>query len=183
MNLTDASVASQVNSKILYGFEYQGACSRLVVTPLTDRCWMTISGGLHVKLGSAPAGPAGTGKTESVKDLAKGIGALCVVFNCSDQLDYKTMGKLFAGVAQCGCWTCLDEFNRIDIEVLSVVAQQLLTIRQALLQDVGSFMFEGRIISLKKVTLFEAWPSPELARPLQRPPSPCTRRATAFSLP
>ena len=110
---------------------------------------MTITGGLHVKLGGAPAGPAGTGKTESVKDLAKGIGQQCVVFNCSDQLDYKMMGKLFSGVAQCGCWTCLDEFNRIDIEVLSVVAQQLLAIRQALLQNVDTFMFEGRMISLK----------------------------------
>jgi hypothetical protein len=73
----------------------------------------------------------------------------CVVFNCSDQLDYKMMGKLFAGVAQTGCWTCLDEFNRIDIEVLSVVAQQLLTIRHALLQEVEEFAFEGRQIKLK----------------------------------
>ena len=74
----------------------------------------------------------------------------CVVFNCSDQLDYKMMGKLFSGVAQCGCWTCLDEFNRIDIEVLSVIAQQLLTIRQAMLQEVDHFLFEGREIRLKR---------------------------------
>ena len=144
----DDCVVKQTNAKILYGFEYQGACSRLVITPLTDNCWMTITGGLHVKLGSAPAGPAGTGKTESTKDLAKGIGALCVVFNCSDQLDYKMMGKLFSGVAQCGCWTCLDEFNRIDIEVLSVVAQQLLTIRQALLANAPTTVLEGRRIAV-----------------------------------
>lgn len=118
---------------------------------MTDKCWITITSALANRLGASPAGPAGTGKTESTKDLAKALGRLCIVFNCSDQITANMMNKLFKGLAQQGAWACLDEFNRIDIEVLSVIAQQLLVIRMALLRKnrFDPFEFDGEKIPLQ----------------------------------
>ena len=120
------------NTVFAYGFELLDASERLVSTPLTTACYTALTQALHARCGGAPFGPAGTGKTETVKALAHELGRLVFVFNCDSQFDGPAMARILAGLCRVGAWGCFDEFNRLDEHVLSSVSQQIQAIQQGL---------------------------------------------------
>ncbi|TPX59802.1 hypothetical protein PhCBS80983_g02245 [Powellomyces hirtus] len=120
------------NATFHYGFEYLGIADRLVQTPLTDRCYLTLTQALEARLGGSPFGPAGTGKTESVKALGAHLGRFTLVFCCDENFDFQAMGRIFIGLCRVGAWGCFDEFNRLEERILSAVSQQVQTIQMGL---------------------------------------------------
>jgi len=73
-------------------------------------------------MGGSPFGPAGTGKTESVKALGTQLGWFVLVFNCDETFDGNAMARIFVGLCQVGAWGCFDEFNRLEERMLSAVS-------------------------------------------------------------
>ncbi|KAI5952826.1 DYN1 [Candida jiufengensis] len=125
-------IMRQARCEFEYGFEYLGVTEKLAYTPLINNCYLTMTQALALKLGGSPKGPAGTGKTESIKALGHNLGKMVIVFNCDEKFEFDSMGRIFLGLCRVGAWGCFDEFNRLDDHNLSAVSTQIETIQSGL---------------------------------------------------
>jgi dynein heavy chain 2 len=142
------TVVRMHDAKFDYTFEYQGNSPKLVHTPLTDKCYLTLTQGMHMGFGGNPYGPAGTGKTESVKALASCMGRQVLVFNCDEALESSSMVRIFIGIIKCGAWGCFDEFNRLKEDQLSAISQQIQVIQDAIKNKVSPINLLGRSVDV-----------------------------------
>eukprot|EP00662_Eupelagonemidae_sp_cell21_P018415 gene18416-63414_t len=129
----DACCVRIADAELTYSHEYLGVRECLVITALTDRCYLTLSQALSMHVGGAPIGPAGTGKTETI----------------------------FRGLAQAGAWGSFDEFNRLELPVLSVVAAQVGCVLAALKQRRPSLVFTDGTRNLRSMFRFMSMMVPE----------------------
>ncbi|CAI4045250.1 hypothetical protein SKDZ_11G2570 [Saccharomyces kudriavzevii ZP591] len=128
----DSVFISQSGYTLQYKFEYIGIPERLIYTPLLLVGFAALTDSLNQKYGGCFFGPAGTGKTETVKAFGQNLGRMVVVFNCDDSFDYQVISRLLVGITQIGAWGCFDEFNRLDEKVLSAVSANIQEIQNGL---------------------------------------------------
>lgn len=120
-----------------YSYEYQGLQTKLIHTPLTSRCYNTISEAIALQLGGVLQGPAGTGKTESTKALGGKLGRTVMCFNCDTSIERSDLSRLLIGIILSGSMGCFDEINRLDSSVLSAVATDIEAIQKVILLRSG----------------------------------------------
>ncbi|KAK6201119.1 dynein heavy chain, cytosolic [Scheffersomyces amazonensis] len=154
-DVTKSITITQAGASFTYGFEYLGIPEKLAYTPLVEKCYLTMTQALNQKLGGSPYGPAGTGKTESIKALGHNLGKMVIVFCCDETFDFTAMGRLLLGLCGIGCWGCFDEFNRLDEGVLSSISSQIKAVETGLGSNGQSVSISGKSITVhSEVGLF-----------------------------
>ncbi|CAL1527205.1 unnamed protein product [Lymnaea stagnalis] len=140
-----------LDSHYEYGKEFYGTEPGVSPTPVTEKCFLTMSLALKQMMGALLVGPVGVGKTETVKGLANILGNFLGLFQVSKEQDPASIGKIAQGLAMDGCWGCLKDAQSLNQQALSVLLDHVQSIAQAL-KAKQSYMYlvDGTEIPIRK---------------------------------
>eukprot|EP00929_Paragymnodinium_shiwhaense_P109502 TRINITY_DN7596_c0_g2_i1.p1 TRINITY_DN7596_c0_g2~~TRINITY_DN7596_c0_g2_i1.p1 ORF type:complete len:4821 (+),score=1098.93 TRINITY_DN7596_c0_g2_i1:122-14584(+) len=140
-------VIDMLNVHQPYNYEFLG-CSELVITPLTERVYRALCGCVQLHYAGALIGPSGGGKSATAKEFARAFARMCFSLSCAPDLPVAALARLLKGTAGSGLWLCLDDVSSVATEVLSVAGQQLLSLQQAMVQQLNYLDFDGVTLRL-----------------------------------
>ncbi|XP_076762246.1 dynein axonemal heavy chain 7 [Xylocopa sonorina] len=146
--VTDYVNVSTFNTIIQYGYEYSYYEQRIINTPLTDRCFHTLIQAYEYHLYGALTGPSATGKSETIKSLAKAIAIQFRTFNCISILSFDLLSCIFKGFIACGAWICFENFDILHSDLLSRITQTIICFSQAVTTNLKTIMFNGTSLKL-----------------------------------
>ncbi|ESP00380.1 hypothetical protein LOTGIDRAFT_173233 [Lottia gigantea] len=116
----------------LYDYEYLGPSNCLTLTPLTERAFLSLCQSLKNFQCGTLIGPAGTGKSQTIQELAKMLGRCLFTVTCNENLTLPMMIQFLSGLVQSGCWVLFDDTDKLTSGLMSVTAQHLDYLRTAL---------------------------------------------------
>ncbi|XP_071801693.1 uncharacterized protein [Asterias amurensis] len=145
-----------LDDRFTYGTEFYGGQSSLVLTPVTERCFLSLTLAMKQYKNCAITGGTGVGKTETTKGFAFMLGQYLAMFACSAQSDPGALGKILQGLAMDGCWGCFDEFQLLQTDAIAMVLDHVHAITTALRsRSKYCILGDGEEVALKSgVALF-----------------------------
>ncbi|CAK9814005.1 Dynein axonemal heavy chain 7 [Anthophora quadrimaculata] len=142
---------STFNATIMYGYEYSYYKQCMISTPLTDRCFHTLMQAYKYHLYGAVIGPSSTGKSETIRSLVKTLAKLFRNFNCACITSYNLLSQIFKGFLSCGAWLCFENFDRLEIDLLSRITQTLTNILQTIATNSKIITFEDSSLKINSL--------------------------------
>jgi dynein heavy chain len=129
--------------QVSYGYEYIGSASRMVVTPVSERCLTSSISAIRMNCIPSIQGSAYSGKSETIKEASRLMGKILVSFFCTEELRIPVLSNFFSGICQTGAWCCLDDLNSASAAVLSFTSNQMLLILKAISSKADTIALDG----------------------------------------
>ena len=110
-----------LDSKFHYGFEFMSCNFPVVLTPLTERCFLSLTQAVKYNFVGCLVGPTSTGKTQTIKGFSYMLGRFLISLSCLQDFDSASIGRIFTGIGQEGAWCLFDELQQASSRTLSII--------------------------------------------------------------